>query len=136
MAIIKRKGNIKKLKIPVIIKRNIVFALLKKSIIPLIAICLVLFAYQGIKSIFVKSPYFEISKIDIMPETDLVNLDKSVILGSLKGKNIFTVDIENTARAIRANYPELKKVVVKRVMPDMLQVVIVPRIPVALIKAF
>ena len=136
MAIIKRKDNIKRLKIPVIIKRNRVFALLKKSIIPLIAICLILLMYQGIKLIFVKSPYFEISKIDIIPETDLVNLDKSEALQPLKEKNIFTVNIKNTARAIHADYPELKKVVVKRVMPDILQVVIVPRIPVALVKAF
>ncbi len=136
MALIKKKDNIKKLKIPIVIKRNIVFTLLKKSIIPLMAICLVLFLYQGIKLIFVKSPYFKISRIDIIPGTDLVNLDKSEVLESLKGKNIFTVDIKNTARAIHTDYPELKKVVVKRVMPDMLQVVIVPRIPVALIKAF
>lgn len=136
MAIIKRKDNIKKLKIPVIIKRNIVFALLKKSIIPLIGICLVLLACQGTKLIFVKSPYFEISKIDIIPKTDLVNLDKTGILQPLKGKNIFTVDIKSTARAIHADYPQLRKVLVKRVMPDILQVVIVPRIPVALIKSF
>ncbi len=135
MAIIKRKDNIKKLKIPVIIKRNRVFALLKKSIILLIAICLILLLYQGIKLIFVKSPYFEISKIDIIPKTDLVNLDKSGILQPLKGKNIFTVDIKNIARAIHAGYPQLRKVVVKRVMPDMLEVVIVPRIPVALVKS-
>lgn len=136
MAIIKRKHNIKKLKIPVVIKRNRMFTLLKKSIIPLIAIYLVLLAYQGIKLIFVKSPYFEISKIDIMPETYSANLDKSEILRPLKEKNIFTVDIKNTARAIHADYPELRKVVVKRVMPDILQVVIVPRIPVALVKDF
>lgn len=136
MANIKKKNSSKKIKIPAAIRRNILARLFKKAIIPVIMICLAFIVYHGVKYAFKKSSFFIIETIDIKGRTALTDLHKSEAVRSCKGKNIFTLNIKELSKVINKAYPEFKKVAVKRVLPNTLEIAVQDRIPVALIKSY
>ena len=133
-----RKRKIKSALKPIVIKRNTWKILLRKSVKPLVITGSFLVIFFAVKEVLLASPSFNIQKIMVMD--DKGNAFKSGtgisdIMSSCFGKNMFSVDIKKTAYELNQNNPDVKKIVVNRVMPNTLLVVVEPRVPVAVIKA-
>lgn len=135
MAVFKKKNSKNKLKASITNKGKIL-ASLKKGLIPILLILVIFLLYLGVKTIFIDSPYLQIKSIKVIGKVDYAKLEDLNIFQSVKGKNIFTVNVRDIASVIHENYPEFKKVTVRRVMPDMLEIVIISRVPIALVKIF
>jgi len=103
-----------------------------KRLIPALLILLtILTSYGLIKN----SSYFSISQIRIV-DIDGASGVKVKDLDTLyKGRSIFDVDIKSISSGIRESYPFIKDAVVKKVLPDTIEIDIISRMPVAKIKA-
>lgn len=132
-----RKRKIKSALKPIVIKRNTWKILLRKSVKPLVITGSFLVIFFAVKEVLLASPSFNIQKIMVMD--DKGNAFKggtgiSDIMSSCFSKNMFSVDIKKTAYELNQNNPDVKKIVVNRVMPNTLLVVVEPRVPIAVIK--
>jgi len=112
--------------------------ILRKSMPVLIFLSIILLMGVLIRTIFLSMPYFVINKVKVV-SIDALFTGKDTVenmesVKNSKGKNIFHIDIQKIAQEIRKKFPELKKVTVKRVMPDILEIRVVIRIPIAVIK--
>lgn len=81
------------------------------------------------------SRYFKLDSIEV---TDIshaaTGLETDYSLQTNKGRNIFDIDIAALASRIENAYPAIKKTIVKRILPNRLEIDVIPRIPVAKIK--
>ena len=104
-------------------------------IIVLIAVCAGLFNW--LHSFIIESPYFKISKVEIaiIGRASLANKTIKELLNVHKGRNIFDVDLKATRDYILSNYPEIRTLVINRVLPNKLILNVRPRRPVAQISA-
>ena len=119
----KRKAQTKK----IIIKR-----IDYKKFIPFIIV--VLFFLAGY--LFLKnSSYFNIKEIRITGADQVTGVSEREFLRLYKGRNIFDVDINSLSFIIKKEKPFVKNAIVKRVLPDVLEIDLECRVPVALIKA-
>ncbi|MFH1665259.1 MAG: cell division protein FtsQ/DivIB [Candidatus Omnitrophota bacterium] len=90
----------------------------------------------GLRYFFLNSPVFDIKEI-------VVNKDWGYSFregeGKLKrlyiGRNMFTVDLKQVQSLIKDDFPQLKKVEVKKIFPDRMELDIVSRVPVAVINS-
>ena len=88
----------------------------------------------GIWFFFTNSRFFAVKEI-------VVNKDRDYSFwkgeGRLKklygGRNIFEVDLKQVRTVIKSDYPQLRKVEVRRRMPDTIEVDIISRLPAAVI---
>ncbi|MBL7157823.1 MAG: cell division protein FtsQ/DivIB [Candidatus Omnitrophica bacterium] len=96
-----------------------------------IVFILILAAFLFLKN----SDYFKLEKIDIVDIRHATDLDANTLLQLYKGRNVFEIDIDSIASSIESDYPVIKEAVVKRVLPNRLEIDIVSRVPVARIKA-
>lgn len=112
--------------------------LIAKSVPLIIIFCFIFAMLVAVRIALLSIPYFTISKINIVsvefPFQHADELRKSDTLRPLAGKNIFAVDVKKIAGLIREEYPELKKVTVSRIMPNVLEVKINSRSPVAILR--
>ncbi len=94
-------------------------------------IAAIFFAGKITVSLLFNSSYFKIKKIEILtnksPAASLAIRDK---LESKKGNNIFRADIKMCETAIEKASPELKEIVVQRLLPDTLLVAYKVRKPI------
>jgi len=134
-----RRKTVKKRKTKKKRKRNYSFrdSLPVKSII-LILLCVGVLsgAFYGLKYVFLNSSYFEIKEIEINNVRGY-----SFSSGERKLKkmyldhNIFTVDLKNVAALIKKDFPQTRKVEVRRRLPDKLEIDVITRAPIAVIDA-
>jgi len=81
------------------------------------------------------SSYFNVSHIKIVDDLGMSAIDRTEMLSLYKGRNIFEIDINSLAARVRNQHPIIKQAVVKRVLPNTLEIEIVPRVPVATIRS-
>jgi len=134
--VIRRKSGKKSAKIPIIIKKNMPLLFFRKSGILLVILCVLLFLSYLVKQIIIKSPFFIVKKIEITPKTNLVTVDNYWALKSLRNKNIFKINGKDVSRNIKKDYPQVRRVIVRRVLPDTIEITVVQRIPFAIVKSF
>ena len=122
---VKRK---KKTEPKVVLKRKIPI----KKILPFaIILVLILISYAFLKN----SPYFSVKRISIVDIDHTSGIEGSDLARIYKGRNIFNINIKSLSSRIRDDYPFIKDVVVKRVLPDTLEINILSRVPVAKIRS-
>lgn len=80
-----------------------------------------------------RSDYFLVRQLIIREKDDISNGE--VMFAYLKGKNIFTVDLDREAARIAMAYPSYRKIRLTRYLPDCILVDFLRRIPVACIRA-
>lgn len=106
----------------------------KAVVIVLLVIALAAGIIYALGYYFLNSQAFEVKEI-------VVNKDRTYSFASGEqkleglyiGRNIFTVDLEQVQALINSDYPQLRKIEVRRNLPDVLEVDIVSRDPVAVI---
>ena len=104
---------------------------LLKIAIPAALICvffLTIYLYFG------NSRYFKLERIAIVDRSRATNLNDAELLKLYKGRNIFSVNIASLASSIKRDNPVIKQAIVRRILPNELEIQIVPRVPVAKVK--
>lgn len=103
-----------------------------KKILPfIIVLILILSSYVFLKN----SPYFSVKKISIVDIGHASGIEASDLARIYKGRNIFTIDIKSLSSRIKDDHFFIKEVVVRIVFPDMLEISILSRVPIAKIKS-
>ena len=126
----KRKKIIKKQKSET--KKVFIQKVNYKRLIPALLVLLIISAsYVLIKN----SSYFSIEEINIVDIDGASGVKVKDLTTLYKGRSIFDVDIKSISSSIREAYPFIKDAIVKKVLPDTIEIDIVSRIPVAKIKA-
>ena len=101
-----------------------------KLIATVVIVLLVLIFLTGYIWVFLtSSDYFKIKEVI----TKDLNPDE---FSYLKGKNIFSIDLNKESRHILQFYPESSRILVIRILPDRLFIGAVKRKPIALVKLF
>jgi len=141
VAIVKNRSKRKRLKPSVIARRNKMASLIKRIIPVCFMLALSLVLLIALRAMFYRIPFFRIKEIRVKSsesrsDEKLLEFESSELLMSLRGKNIFKTDIHNLAKALRDNYPQYRQVIVRRIVPDVLEIDIIHRTPVLLIKSF
>jgi len=81
------------------------------------------------------SRYFKLESVEVVDASRAAGgLETDSSLQVNMGRNIFDIDITSLASRIESNYPVIKKAVVRRVLPNRLEIDIIPRLPIAKIK--
>lgn len=80
----------------------------------------------GIKTgimLFFDSDYFKVKTIKVAGQEAYSGV-RSIIskMDSKKGSNIFSVDLKSSERYLKDNYPELKDIRIRRILPDTIEV--------------
>jgi len=98
-----------------------------------VAVVLILIA--AIYLFFVNSPYFKLETIEVIDrsQVNVVNVDE--LLSTYKGRNIFSIDINSLSAQIKSDAVFIKHAIVKRILPNKLEIEIVGRIPIAKLKS-
>ncbi|MFH1791522.1 MAG: cell division protein FtsQ/DivIB [Candidatus Omnitrophota bacterium] len=109
--------------------------------IPFIIVFVMLCAFAiGANAAFFNIPFFRVTSVVINDGARGrgagAALADSAMISLLRGKNIFKINISSLSRAIMRNYPDFKKTVVERKMPDTLLIKVTPRVPAAYVKSF
>ena len=79
--------------------------------------------------------YFKLSGIEVIDRSRAIPPEAiKKELRMYEGRNIFDIDIDSISSRIKSGHPVIKKAVVKRVLPNRLEIDIIPRVPVAKIK--
>lgn len=116
----KESKKIAPLKIPT--RKIIQFAL---------AIALVPSSYVLVRN----SGYFGLADVKIVDMGRATGLGADDILRLYRGRNIFDIDIKSLSERIKNDYPIIERAMVKRLLPDTIEINIVPRIPIAVLSA-
>jgi len=106
---------------------------LTKKVTPIIVI-IVLFVvgHLSLKNL----PYFKLESVQINDITNASGLDAKELARLYVGRNIFDIDINSLSSMIKHDHPTIKDVKVKRILPNKLEIDIVPRIAIAKIKSY
>ena len=81
------------------------------------------------------SRYFKLDTIEVIDKSHATALKAGDLLSMYKGRNIFGIDIDSLSSQIKRDTPTIKHAVVKRVLPNKLEIDIIPRVPIAKIKS-
>ena len=84
---------------------------------------------------FRKSQYFQITTVDVVSQDNAAGINVAALSRIYKGRNIFEVDINSISSGIKRENPVAKDVVVKRVLPNRIEIDVIPRRAVATIKS-
>jgi len=103
-----------------------------KIVISLVAILAVVFAgYFFLRN----SDYFKLETIQVIDASRSSGLSSDQVLDMYKNRNIFEIDIVTLSSRIKNQYPQIKDAVVRRILPNAIEIDIIPRVAVAKIKA-
>jgi cell division protein FtsQ len=80
------------------------------------------------------STYFDLANVRMVNGHHVSNPAKAEIISLYKGRNIFEIDINAIAGRIKNRHPVIKSAVVRRILPDTLEIYVIPRVPVAIIQ--
>ncbi|MBL7158270.1 MAG: cell division protein FtsQ/DivIB [Candidatus Omnitrophica bacterium] len=125
----KKKNNAKNKKIMPKKPQGKGFYKILITVLPICVLTLALLAF------FRNSDYFRIAEIEMIDSESGAGISAGDLLKMYKGRNIFEVDINMLASRIKTENPFIKYAIVKRVLPNRLEISVVERIPVALVKA-
>jgi len=103
----------------------------KKILYFAVVIILILTPYLFLRN----SRYFKLADIIITEKGHASGIEKTGLLALYKGRNIFNIDINSLSSRIESDYPVIERAVVKKALPNMLEVNIIPRVPVARIES-
>ena len=103
---------------------------IKKILPPVLLLVIILSCFLFFK----KSSYFALESVNVVDRIRATKLDENELLKIYKGRNIFDIDIAVLSSQVRGEYPVIKNARVKRVLPNRLEIDIVPRVPVAFLK--
>ncbi len=81
------------------------------------------------------SRYFKLDTIKVIDKSHATALKAGDLLSIYKGRNIFGIDINSLSSKIKRDTPVIKHAIVKRVLPNKLEIDIIPRVPIAKIKS-
>lgn len=81
------------------------------------------------------SRYFKLDTIEVIDKSHATALEAGDLLSMYKGRNIFGIDIDSLSSQIKRDAPTIKHAIVKRVLPNKLEIDIIPRVPIAKIKS-
>ncbi len=101
----------------------------KLIIISVIIFLILFFIIRYIGRVFMVSNYFKIKDIRVS-ENNIVDLDY------LKGQNIFTVDLQRESRYLSESYPNYRRIILMRSLPNRIFVKYVARKPIAYVKLY
>ena len=91
-------------------------------------------SFYGLRYFFLKSDFFIVREIYVNKDKDYTFKEGETKLNRLyAGRNIFQIDIKYAQTMIKSDFPQLKKVEVRRRFPDRLEVDIITREPVAVV---
>ncbi|MCM8763113.1 MAG: cell division protein FtsQ/DivIB [Candidatus Omnitrophica bacterium] len=107
-------------------KKQKIKSLAKFAFIIAVLFALLIYLAKGVWDFLKNSEYFKIKEI--------VVINKAVDFPSLKGRNIFSLDLKELSRQIEKICPGEKLVRVSKVMPDRLIIEFQKRIPFATLK--
>lgn len=108
----------------------------KPIAIAVVAVCILSAAFFGIKYFFQSSGFFTIEEIVVNKDRGYSFTDGEQKLKRLYlGRDIFSVDLGQIKTLVRNDNPQLRKVEVRRILPNTLEVDIVSRSPVAVIDS-
>ncbi|HNX90796.1 MAG TPA: FtsQ-type POTRA domain-containing protein, partial [Candidatus Omnitrophota bacterium] len=80
--------------------------------------------------------FFQVKQIIVEREKNVVFTGVEKRLSELYlGRNIFRVDLDQLAEYLTKNFPQFKKVEVRRIMPDRIEIYTIVRMPVAYIDS-
>lgn len=100
----------------------------KFALAAVVLLCVIFFLrYAAAK--LQNSSYFIIRDI-------ISNENQAIDLSGLKGRNIFSVDLDQKARNLAQRFPDYKKIRIIRIFPDRLYADFVKRIPLAYVKLY
>ena len=132
----RRKRNILSQKKEQIIE--IIKTIFKKCFPILLVLFIVVILCLSLKNYIMSMNYFKVKSIVIVnkvgEDRDISFLKKIKEINNLDGLNIFKVHIKWLESQLKKKYPQIKNVVVKRVLPDRIEFVVEQRIPIAAIK--
>ena len=97
--------------VPMILLRNLILGIL--------AVALLVFVYQKMISSFKHSARFKIREIVYDPSLQFLSSSR---LSTLKGRNIFDVDLKNLQRQLQLQYPEIAQLKLIKRFPDQIAV--------------
>ena len=90
--------------------------------------------FYGLRYFFLKSDFFVVREIYVNKDKGYAFKEGETKLNRLySGRNIFQVDLKYAQTMIKSDFPQLKKVEVRRRFPDRLEVDIITREPVAVV---
>ncbi len=122
-----RKVNKQKIK-KIEPKKNIQ---VKKIVLPIIIFLLAVGAFLLLRN----SRYFNLESVEVIDRIHSTDLRADRLRETYKGRNIFDIDISSLSYRIESEYPSIKKAIVKRILPNRLEINILGRTPIAKIKA-
>jgi cell division septal protein FtsQ len=136
----KKKRIVKNKSSQISVNRDRVITFLKKGIPVVIIICVFVAVMLILRQAFFSIPYFRVADIKITSRNadfaGFNSLTDSEMLRMCRGENIFKINIKQLADSIKRDYPQLKNAAVSRVMPNILEIAIVTRVPAAVISSF
>ena len=100
-----------KIDIPAVVIRN--------GIIILVFLLIMLWIWRSVGDFLHTSPIFRIQEVTADPDVKFL---ESKILGRLRGKNIFTIDLKRLHREIRSVFPQIYDLRVERRFPDSIHI--------------
>ncbi|MFC1807201.1 cell division protein FtsQ/DivIB [Candidatus Omnitrophota bacterium] len=120
----KKKKRARRSRPPVRRKRALPGVGILFKLIPIILVlALVGLGIKGITSLFLKSEYFQIKVVNVTAKhTGKLSSSIAMSLSSKKGLNIFKINLKDCESDIRYRHQDLKDIIVKRVLPDTLEV--------------
>jgi len=105
-----------------------------KIAIILLSVLVIAGIFYGIRYFFLNSPLFKINEVIINSSQDYLSGWKSDQLKERYiGRNIFTVDLKQTEVLTGKEFPQLRRVEVKRRLPDVVEIDLISRGPAAII---
>jgi len=113
------------------IKINFPPIVIRVSLIVFFASIMGFAAYKGVSNFLSKSPYFKIKAIQYDETLQFINKRE---LAKLKGKNIFSVDLNEIQKKLRRRYPQLERLRIMKRFPDQIIVLARERHPFAQIE--
>lgn len=91
-------------------------------------------AFYGTRYFFLNSPFFTIKEVVVNSSSPYsFRKGEKKVKQLYVGRNIFTVDLKQVQALIKSDFPQLKKVEVRRNLPEILEIDVVSRGPVAVI---
>lgn len=120
-------------------KSSFNFKPILKFIIAVILLAVIGIVLGRIKYMFVDSDYFSVKGIEIKFHSEDSSLQyvsiSDIYRGKILGENIFFIDLNKLKEEIELNHPELKDIVVRRVLPNKLIVQAKKRRPLMQIRS-
>jgi len=113
-------------------------AFLRRAIPFVMAGIVVLVIALFVRGVLLSVPYLDVKDVKVVCNKDASDsldfLKNYSMLKTCKGKNIFEVDIQGIEKMIRRDHPEFKSLQVNRVLPGTIEIKVVVRIPVVIVK--